>query len=318
MKRTLQASFVVGLVLLAGSARAAPPSGSEEAKAHYARGVELYNDGAYSAALVELERAQSIAPYFGILHSIGLVKVQLADFVGGIAAFEEYLVAGGEEVPPQRKSEIREKLIQLQDRIGVLEVSVANGDGAEVVLDDSVVGVTPLAKPIRVNPGKHDVTVRRPGEKGESKKISVAGGDKLKMAFDLAVQAAALPPAERPVAASGPPKWVVYTWIGAGAFAAGAITTGIIGLTKASDLKSKRDNEPTDAKTLDSLSSDVKTFGIVTDVLIVPAVILGSLSLYFTVRSAPSSDPAAAPKAAVAPRTTVTFGGKSIGLRGSF
>ena len=208
--------------------------------------------------------------------------------------------------------------VQLQDRIGVLEVSVANGDGAEVVLDDSVVGVTPLAKPIRVNPGKHDVTVRRPGEKGESKKISVAGGDKLKKAFDLAAQVAAPPPAERPVAASGPPKWVVYTWIGAGAFAAGAITTGIIGLTKASDLKSKRDNEPTDSKTLDSLSSDVKTFGIVTDVLIVPAVILGSLSLYFTVRSAPSSDPAAAPKAAVAPRTTVTFGGKSIGLRGSF
>ena len=323
MKRTLQTGFVLGLLVFAGTARAAPPAGAEaEAKAHYSRGVELYNDGAYSAALVELERAQSIAPYFGILHSIGLVKVQLADFVGGIAAFEEYLTAGGDEVPAQRKAEVKERLVQLQDRIGTVEVSVV-GDGAEVILDDTVVGVSPLPKPIKVNPGKHELAVRRGGEKGETKKIGVAGGDKLKVAFELsgAQVTSSLPAPERPAATGGAPKWVVYTWIGAGAFAAGAITTGLIGLSKSSDLKSKRDNEPTDAKALDSLSSDVKTFGIVTDVLIVPAVILGSISLYFTLRSpTASSDPATAPKASAAPRpsTTITFGGKSVGLRGTF
>lgn len=322
-KRTLQTGFVLGLLVFAGTARAAPPPapGAEaEAKAHYSRGVELYNDGAYSAALVELERAQSIAPYFGILHSIGLVKVQLADFVGGIAAFEEYLVAGGDEVPAQRKQEVKERLVQLQDRIGSVEVTV-NGEGAEVVLDDTVVGVSPLPKPIKVNPGKHELGVRRTGEKGETKKIAVAGGDKLKVAFDLsgAQVTTNAPSAERP-AATGAPKWVVYTWIGAGAFAAGAITTGVIGLSKSSDLKSKRDSEPTDSKALDSLSSDVKTFGIITDVLIVPAVILGSISLYFTLRSPAASDPATAPKASAPPRTTttVTFGGKSVGLRGTF
>jgi len=285
--RALGLAMMLGITAVQGTSLAAPtgptpiPSGGgeSEARARYSRGVELYNEGVYSAALVELERAQAIAPHFGILHSIGLVKMQLADFVGALTAFEEYLVAGGDEIPVARRTEIREKVAQLQERIGTVEL-IANVEGAELLLDDNIVGLSPLAKPVRANPGKHEVAARRPGEKGITKKVSIAGGDKLKVTFDLETGKAT--DTRAPVAASSNrPKWLVSTWAAAGVFAVGATVTGIIALNKSSELKDLRDS-PTPGKDLNELGNEVKTFGVVTDVLIVPAILLTAISAYFT------------------------------------
>lgn len=266
---------------------AAPGGGTEaEARARYSRGVELYNEGVYGAALVELERAQALAPHYGILHSIALVKVQLADFVGALSAFEEYLVAGGDEISAQRKTEVREKVAQLRERVGTIELTV-DGEGAEVLLDDNIVGLSPMAKPIRVNPGKHEVVVRRPGEKGESKKFTVAGGDKLKATFDPSGKGShdSGGGSKTATKAEGRPKWLLTSWIVAGAFAAGATASGIVALGKASDLKSKREDGPASSKDLNDLGTQAKTWAIATDVLVVPAVALAAINLYFTFRS---------------------------------
>lgn len=314
--RSFGVATLLGFMMVHASAAAAPSAGSEaEARARYSRGVELYNEGVYSAALIELERAQALAPHYGILHSIALVKMQLADFVGALAAFEEYLASGGDEVSPQRKTEIRDKVAQLQERVGTIELLV-NMEGAEVTLDEIIVGLTPLPKPIRVNPGKHEVSARRPGEKGVSKKVSVAGGDKLKVSFDLTGAGKATEPSEKTVTTdAGRPKWLLSSWIAAGVFAAGATVTGIVALNKASDLKDRREGGPSNARDLNELGTEVKTWGVVTDVLIVPAVVLTAVSLYFTFKPTKTTT-TETPSVGFKPRVDIGLG--RVGLSGTF
>src|SRR5262249_23789803 len=81
---TRATALVILACALAMPAAALPPriawgadaSAMDEARAHYSKGVQLYNEGSYDAALVELERANKLAPSYRILYSIGLVKLR--------------------------------------------------------------------------------------------------------------------------------------------------------------------------------------------------------------------------------------------------
>lgn len=311
--RTAAIAAGFALMTVSGAAHGAPSGNEGEARARYSRGVELYNEGAYAASLIELERAHVLSPHYTILHSIGLVKIQLADFVGALNAFEEYLTASGDEISVARKTEVREKVQQLRERIATLDISVTV-DGAEVLVDGNVIGIAPLPKPVLVNPGRHEITARRPGETGETKTVSAAGTDKLKLVFELNE------PEERTrtivTVAPSRPKWVTWTWIATGVLAAGAVTTGIIASSEASSLDDNRRNRPTSANDLDSQSSNVKTFALVTDILGASAIVLGAVSLYYTLKGGGSStEPATDTKAA-----TTTSGVKAnfrLGLGGA-
>jgi len=54
----------------------------KEAEARYKRALELFNDGSYDAARLELKRAYELAPTYRILYNIALVNVELNDYVG--------------------------------------------------------------------------------------------------------------------------------------------------------------------------------------------------------------------------------------------
>lgn len=71
----------------------------EEASGHFQRGVELFQEGAFRAALVEFERAYGIAPDYRLLYNIGQVKLQLQDYLGATQSYERYLEEGGSEIP---------------------------------------------------------------------------------------------------------------------------------------------------------------------------------------------------------------------------
>ena len=75
------------------------PEVARASKRSLNRGVELYQDEAYRAALIEFERAYEISPDYRLLYNIGGTKLQLQDFLGAARAYERYLTEGGDEVP---------------------------------------------------------------------------------------------------------------------------------------------------------------------------------------------------------------------------
>src|ERR1043165_5818761 len=89
-------SVLGGLVVdggLGSVAHAEPASDSsvKEAGKHFQRGVTLYNEADYRAALVEFKRAYEIAPNSAVLYNIGQTYYQLQNYAAALVALGRYL-----------------------------------------------------------------------------------------------------------------------------------------------------------------------------------------------------------------------------------
>src|SRR4051794_16402603 len=64
------------------------------ARTHFKRGLELYQDGDFRAALIELERAYALEPRYRLLYDLGQVAYALRNYVDAERYFTEYLEKG--------------------------------------------------------------------------------------------------------------------------------------------------------------------------------------------------------------------------------
>ncbi len=281
----------------------APPDSavSLEARARYARGVALYDAGSYAEALVELERANALAPSYKLLYSIGLVRVQLEDFVGASSAFTRYLAEGADGLSPARRSETTRRLEELRRKVATLEIHVSV-DGAEVVLDDVVIGVSPLATGVAVNPGRHKIVARLSGYRADALSLGVSSLDRIPVTLEparetppapapeLALGPVAMPPRDAPAPVDPSPREsrrplgapASASWIGAGTFTVGAVVTGVLALQASSDLDARKSGTPSPRSDLDDLGDRAHRFAVVSDICLVGAVLAAGSAVYFT------------------------------------
>src|SRR5688500_10685309 len=135
---------------------------AQEARTRYERGMQLYNEGAAEGALVEFESAYQLAPSYKLLYNIALIRLQLNDYAQALKAFQEYLAEGGTEIASVRRSEVERHLASLRAKVGRIEL-VSSARGADVLVDDVVVGRIPLAELLVLNPGRRRITLSRGG-----------------------------------------------------------------------------------------------------------------------------------------------------------
>ncbi len=273
-----------------------------EARARYERGLKLYDQGAYEAALVEMRRAYELHPTFKILYNLGLIHKQLNDHAAALDAFNGYLNEGGKKVDPKRHAEVEKYLGELKPLVATITVQV-DVSGAEVSVDDLAIGISPLTGPITVNAGKRKVSAKLAGKPAATKVLTVAGSDAVTVKLELdepkATSTTTAPPATttattpKPAEPSEPGRPVPWlAWGVTGALAVGAGTVGILALTSSSDLADKRSTPNTTRDDLDAASSRTKTYAVVTDILIVGTVAAAGVSLYLTFRAPKSKDTA--------------------------
>ena len=212
--------------LPAASTAAGPQAGAAEAAKHFDRGVKLIDDEDWAGALIEFERAYEIFPNYRVLFDIAQCRYQLHDYPGALKAFQRYLADGKDAIPPDRRAKVESDIDVLKGRVASLRVT-STVAGAEVTVDDAVVGTTPLSEPIVVSAGRHKVTVRRQGGAAASREIALAGEEVSEVALDPIVSAAPASPAA--AAIDGPsraaptllPAWVAFGLGGASAAVAG-------------------------------------------------------------------------------------------------
>jgi hypothetical protein len=297
---------------------AALPAAADEASTHFQRGVELYSEADYRAALNEFRRAYELEPRFQVLYNIAMTDYQLLDYAGALQAFEKYLRDGGGEVPAAKRSEVERELGKLRARVAKLEI-ISNVSGAQVTIDDAPIGTTPLAGPVLVSAGRRRVTVSASGRTPASTMVDVVGGDTRKISVELQAApdsgraSAGTPPPTIPV--EPPPRSIPWVgWIITGAFAVGTGVTGVLALQASSDLKTKLGTLGVSQQDIDSAHSKTTSLGIASDALLGATAVAAGVSLYFTLRT-PPADTARAPlptTIAVAPagrgaRIEVTF-----------
>jgi len=300
----------------------AADSAKQEAARRFEHAIKLYEEADYTLALAEFERVYELMPDYRVLYNIGQVNIQLGRYARAFGALNEYTTRGGAELPPDRRAAVQADLDLLSGRVARISVSV-DQTGAEIALDGTVMGKTPLVEPLIVDVGERTLRVSLPGYVSQSRSLTLAGGDRRDSSFVLEREAPspsatpALPAGLTPTqparpASVPPPTHPSRTWIGwssTGALAAGALVAGALGATAASDLDKLRGTPGATRPELDQARSRAGTRLLVADLLAASAVVCGGVSLYFQLSHSPAN-----PKAGARPPLKLVFTASNVSL----
>jgi hypothetical protein len=181
-----------GLMLATASVLAVAPRpaqaqqqtrGVDEGRTRFNRGIELYKEGNFHAALAEFRAAYAAAPSYRIHYNLGQTLYQLQDYAGAVRAFEQYLAEGGDKIEADRKKEVDGDLAKLRPRVAKL-VFVVNVPAAEVSVDDEPRGLV-QKQPLLVSGGRRKISVTASGYQTETRVLDVAGAQQLDLTFEL-------------------------------------------------------------------------------------------------------------------------------------
>ncbi|WP_434045247.1 MULTISPECIES: PEGA domain-containing protein [Sorangium] len=293
--RALALCAAIALVVPRG-ALAEPADRTAEADARFRRGVELYGEADYIAALTEFRRAYALAPAYQVLFNVAGACYQLRDYACALRAFEKYLADGGARIAGDRRAEVERDIAVLRGRVATVALSTS-APGVEISVDDVPVGKTPLAEPLLLSAGRRRIVAEAPGRPAVLRVIEVAGGDHVQLRIELPearalrAEGAGSPVASSSAQPSAPvdraPRaaWSapVLPWIATGTLAAGATVTGVIALGASADLQAALDAFPGHARTIDRERKRAATLALTADLLAGAAVIAGGVSLVLTV-----------------------------------
>lgn len=327
-------SSIRALVIAWGLAFAVPASAAEpvsrvpndgaveKARASFQQGVDLFHEGNFEAALAEFRKAYATAPSYRILYNIAQAYFEMHDYVNALKSYEQYLVDGGAEIAPSRRTQVEETNQKLRTRIAYIDIRVS-ADGADVQVDDVLVGKSPLAAPVAVNPGPRRLSASKAGAAAATQTIAAAGGDRVTVTLDLAdantprTRFRSLDLADGVSRSSGgdagspsrAPLVVSLATMGVSAVATGVL--GWLTLRAKRDFDNHLDTFNVSPTQLDSDRSRLRAFALATDVAAVVTLAAGGFSLYFALSGgSESTTQTSGPRAFVA--LTPTLGGAAV------
>ena len=291
-------------------------------RSHFKAGVDYYRDGDLTTALIEFKRAYAAAPNYRVLYNLGQVSNEMRDYVEAQRYFQRYLTEGAGEVDAARKQEVENYLVKIAGRIATIVLS-SNLEGADLFIDDLLVGKSPMGEPVRVSAGTRRLSASISGHSRVTQVVEAAGGDTLvvKLEFtpqskndDVAQQAA--PGATAPAPGVHPAMWL---GIASGVLAVG---TGVMAFLANSDSSNYQDalERKTSASELQSFHDGAKTKALVTDILLGATVVTTAVTVFVALQGHPDHAPNAGNDHAKvpAPHTEVSLGAGSVGLTSHF
>lgn len=316
--------------LVAAEPAASSPSASAttEARERFQRGVTLYREGSFDAALAEFKRAYEIAPNYRILYNLAQVQVERHDSVAALNLFGQYLQQGGSEIEADRRAQVERDMQSLRGRVSDLTVE-SNVSGAQLTIDGIEAGTLPLAGPIQVNSGVRQISVVKPGYQSVSKSMTIAGAQPLRITLTL--QPLDGKPADNAAASKTPsepkgeqahglsaPFWV--SAVATGLFTGAAVTFGVVSLNKNQKLDDALNSPPSsdNSRSIEDTRSSLKTTALLTDVFTGAAIIGAATTVYFAITSGSSSEAPSAKAARKKEGLQVGANGSQLILSGRF
>lgn len=303
-------------------AQAQAPRGVDEGRTRFNRGIELYKEGNFHAALAEFRAAYAAAPSYRIHYNLGQTLYQLQDYAGAVRAFEQYIAEGGDKIEADRRKEVDGDLAKLRPRVAKLSF-VVNVPGAEVSVDDEPRGQ--VQKPLLVSAGRRKISLTASGYQTETRVLDVAGAQQLELTFELKPIGG--------VAAGGDDRRKVteYPTVHPKSrtpFYVGLVATGVLGagtgvmaiLTSSNHTRyEKALDVPNDPQSIDDARKATRTTALVADVLAGATVVSAALTVIaFALTSGnettTSTAKSPAPKATWRP----VAGPMSVGVAGTF
>ena len=157
----------------AADSDAAKAAAKAEARARFERGLQLYKDVAYDAALAEFRRSRELFPTRAASQNGALALRKLNRFDEALDTLEqvarEYPNLAGAD-----KQALDRELAEVLLLVGLVRI-VSTEAGATVLIDGRERGTTPLAAPVRVAAGSRLVRVFKEGFLQFETRVEVAG-----------------------------------------------------------------------------------------------------------------------------------------------
>src|SRR4051812_19729662 len=200
------ASIPSAAVTLALMLAQAPPlpvadaAARTQAQATLREGAALFERGEYAAALQKFEAAYTTFPSPKIWFNVGAADRALARPVEALQAFQRFLDEAPPDTPIESKREAQQAVAALKAGLAQMNIQCARA-GVDVSIDGRSAGVTPIAHPVWISPGSHQVVARADGTAPALQEVTVAAGE----ARTLALQLRPLPPvADAPLRTAAP------------------------------------------------------------------------------------------------------------------
>jgi hypothetical protein len=301
---------------------AEPASPTERARLHFKLGVDFYREHNFRAALIEFKRAYKAAPHYKLLYNLGQASLELQEDSAAIGYFSDYLQGGGGEIADDRKQEVEDNITRLRARLATATITT-NQAGAEIYVDDTLMGTSPLAGPIQVSVGRRKFVAIKHGFTDAERVVDVAAGDQFAVDLDFK-ERAQLDLSKLQVAAPAPvahaeegPILSPAAWvgIGTGALAAGAVTVSILTLLAKGSYDDQLKVQTTKAK-LQDLRDDAKTKALVSDILWGATIVAAGVTTVLIITD--SGNQEQPPTAAAGPSVAVAITPTSLQLHGQF
>jgi hypothetical protein len=158
-----------------------------EALADYEAGKILYADGDFAGASLKFQRAYDLSKDPRLLWNRAAAEKNLRHYVLVSELVRGYLREGGAFITDMERAD-GEALIQTVSAfVAKLNVTV-NQPGASVSINGKPVGTSPLAEPVLVDMGQHELKVELAGYKPFTRMVQVAGGGTTVVDFTLEVE----------------------------------------------------------------------------------------------------------------------------------
>lgn len=140
----------------------------EAARAHFRKGVDLYDKKQYAEALESFKAAYAEKPSGGIKQNIALSLKGLGRTVEAATAFDEALDEGKSTLKPETKAAIERELAEISKIVATVHLRVVGADNSP--LDNAIISVDGAAlppgahrRPIRLSQGIHTLTAHVEG-----------------------------------------------------------------------------------------------------------------------------------------------------------
>lgn len=266
------------------------------ARTHYDAGSSYYQQGRYEDALREFEEAYRLSSETrkpALLYNIGLAHERLGHLTEAIGSLQRYLEAS----PHADDAEIvTERIHTLQERLDSTGIALEVSEGgASVIVDGDNRGTTPLAEPLRVPPGAHEVRLEKAHFHALTIRVTVPAGERVSVQANLVPETAPPPPVQvvepaaparaQPSSGAGPLPWILFGVAGAAAIGGGVMS--IVAL----DRRDAANEEATgDRRAYDDAREAAKATALLADVAFGVTIAAAGVAVVLLLTSGGSED----------------------------
>jgi hypothetical protein len=162
------------------------------ARAKLVDGVEALRRGEHGRALERFQEAYALVPSPKIHYDFGLAYLGLGRNAEALSSFERFL-AEAPDAPADKRQKAALQSTALRPQVGSATVAVPGAtDGTTVVVDGVELGGLPLARPIYLDPGRHQIALHLSGgAAGPVQQIDIRAGGSVDVILSVRGPAAA-------------------------------------------------------------------------------------------------------------------------------